>query len=146
MVLYGITLVPLAEELRDEDPTLLSSFYSDYVEFYRYVRRITVQLCLLMDRGMNRVQFPKLAKLLFIGDNPEDKEAVRRNFEQAGSNINYVDGSRYLRANLGPREELEEWVQPKVEAWDHGVRTIAKIANQYPQSAYAGLGVSIKLH
>ena len=27
MVLYGVTLVPLAEEFRDADPTLLSPFY-----------------------------------------------------------------------------------------------------------------------
>ena len=28
---------------------------------------------------------------------------------------------------MGPREELEEWVQPKVEAWYHRVYTLAKI-------------------
>ena len=46
---------------------------------------------------------------------------------------------------LGPREKLEEWVQPKVEAWDHGVCTLAKIENQYPQSAYASSGMSLQL-
>ena len=29
---------------------------------------------------------------------------------------------------LGPREELEAWLQPKVEAWAHGVHTLDKIA------------------
>ena len=33
MVLYGITLVPLAEELQDADPTLLSPFYADDAVF-----------------------------------------------------------------------------------------------------------------
>ena len=42
-------------------------------------------------------------------------------------------------------EELEEWVQTKVEAWAHGVRTLAKIYKRYPQSAYSGLGMSIQL-
>ena len=42
-------------------------------------------------------------------------------------------------------EELEEWVRPKVEAWDHGVRTISKIAKRYPQLAYYGLGMSLQL-
>ena len=46
---------------------------------------------------------------------------------------------------MGPREELEEWVRSKVEAWAHGVRILAKIARQYPQSAYAGLGMSLQL-
>ena len=33
MVLYGIILVPLAEELRDADPTLLSPFYANDATF-----------------------------------------------------------------------------------------------------------------
>ena len=33
MLLYGITLVPLAEELRAADSGLLSPFYADYVAF-----------------------------------------------------------------------------------------------------------------
>ena len=47
---------------------------------------------------------------------------------------------------MGPREELEEWVRPKVEAWDHRVHTIAKIAKQYPQSAYGVLGMSLHIN
>ena len=33
---------------------------------------------------------------------------------------------------MGPTEELENWVRPKVEAWDHRVHTVAKIAKRYP--------------
>ena len=29
---------------------------------------------------------------------------------------------------MGTKEELEEWVRPKVEAWDHRVRNISKIS------------------
>ena len=32
-----------------------------------------------------------------------------------------------------------------MEAWDHGVSTIEKIAKQYPQSEYSKLGMSLKL-
>ena len=32
-----------------------------------------------------------------------------------------------------------------MEAWAHGVNTLAKIANRYPQSAYAVLGMSLQL-
>ena len=62
-----------------------------------------------------------------------------------GLNINYVDGGRCLGAYLRPKEEIEEWVRTKVEAWYHGVRTLAKIEKRYPQLAYAGLGVSLQL-
>ena len=39
MVLYGITLVPLSEDIRDEDPTLLSPFYANAAAFDGLVRR-----------------------------------------------------------------------------------------------------------
>ena len=70
MVLYGITLVPLAEELRDADPTLLLPFYANDAVCDDSVRRSTVQLCLLMDQGVDRGYFPELANSLFIADNP----------------------------------------------------------------------------
>ena len=46
---------------------------------------------------------------------------------------------------MGPREEQEAWVLPKVKAWSHGVRTLSKITKQYPQLEYVGLGVSLQI-
>ena len=60
-----------------------------------------------------------------------------------GLNLNFVSGSQYLGAYLGPQAELEAWVKPQVEAWDHGVKVLAKISRRHPQSAYAGLGMSL---
>ena len=36
-------------------------------------------------------------------------------------------------------------MRPKVEEWDHGFRTLAKISKWYPQLAYAGLGVLLQI-
>ena len=70
MVLYGITLVPLAEELRDADPTLLFPFYADDAAFDGTVRRSAAQLGLMMDRRPDHGYSPELAKSLFIAENP----------------------------------------------------------------------------
>ena len=78
MVLYGITLYPLAEELRDADPTLLSPFYANDVAFDRSARGSAAQLRLLMARGPDQGYFPYPAKSLFIADKPEKKEAAKR--------------------------------------------------------------------
>ena len=59
--------------------------------------------------------------------------------------MNFVSGSRYLGAYLGPQAELEAWVKPQVEAWAHGERVLAKIARRHLQSAYAGLVMSLQL-
>ena len=48
MVLYGITLVSLEEELRYVDPTLFSPFYADDAVFGGLVQRSATQLHLLM--------------------------------------------------------------------------------------------------
>ena len=50
MVIYGITLVPLVEDLRNADPTLISSFYANDAAFEGLERRGTAQLKLLIYR------------------------------------------------------------------------------------------------
>ena len=54
MVLYGITLVPLAQELRAADSGLLSPFYVDDVAFDGSARRSAQLLKLPMERGPDR--------------------------------------------------------------------------------------------
>ena len=108
MFLYGITLFPLTEEMRDADPPLLSPFYDDDTASDGSARRGAAQLRLMMDRGPDRGYFPHPAKSFFIVDNPEEKEAAKRDFKRAGLNINYVDDGCYLGEYWGTREELEE--------------------------------------
>ena len=81
-----------------------------------------------MKRGPDRGYFPKPDKSLFISDTPGQEEAAKREFAKEGLVLNYVSGSRYLGAYLGPQAELESWVKPQVEAWAHGVKVLAKIA------------------
>ena len=98
-----------------------------------------------MNRGGDRGYFPELYKLLFIYNNPEEEEAARREFEQAGLHLKYVDGSRYMGVYFGTREELEAWERLNVEAWSHRLRTLAKISNRYPHLAYSGLGMLLQI-
>ena len=72
-----------------------------------------------------------MAKLLFIYEKSE--------------NITYVGESRYMGAYLGPREELEAWVHPKLEAQAYRVRTLSKISKQYSQLACAVLWMSLQI-
>ena len=65
MVLYGITLLTLAEELRHTDPTLLYLFYANDAAFDGSVKRSAAQLRLLMDRGPDWGYFLDLENSLF---------------------------------------------------------------------------------
>ena len=62
---------------------------------------------MLMDQGLDQLYFTETAKYLFISDNPEGEEMARLEFDWAGLNLNYANGSLYLGAYLGPMEELE---------------------------------------
>ena len=78
MVLYRINLVPLTEELRYADTTILSPFYADDVVFDGSARRSAVKLRLLMDRGIDQGYLLKASKSLFITDKPEEEEVARQ--------------------------------------------------------------------
>ena len=129
----------------DADPTILSIFFPNNSVFNGSASQIVVQLRLLMDLGMYWGYSFNPSKSLFIVNNPEEEETARREFNWAGLNLNHVDGSRYLEVYLGPKEELEAWVQPKVEAWARRGRILDKIAKRYPQVAFSGLRVSFQL-
>ena len=145
MVLYGITLVPIAKELIVAYPGILSPFYVDDAVFDGLERKSAQLLKLLMERRLDRGYFPEPAKSCFISDTLGQEEAAKREFAVESLTLNLDSGSRYLGAYLGPQKELEAWIKPQVVAWDHGVRVLGKISQQHPQSAYAGLGMSLQL-
>ena len=70
MILYRITLVLLAEELRAAYPGLLSLFYADDASFDGSARQIAQLLKWLMKRGMDRGNFPEPDNSLFILNTP----------------------------------------------------------------------------
>ena len=121
MILYRITLVPLAEELKVEHLGLLSPFYADDAAFNGSAQQSAQLLKLLMKRGADWRHLPEQAKYLFIRNTPGQEDAAKIDFTVKGLTLNFVSGSIYLGAYLGPQEELEAWVKPQVEAWAHGV-------------------------
>ena len=127
MILYGITLVPLAEDLRAANLGLLSIFYADDTAFDGSARCSAQLFQLLMRRGRDRGYFPEPAKSLFILDTPVQEAAARREFTSERLALNFVSGSWYLGAYLGLQAELEAWVKPQLEAWAHGVKVLYKI-------------------
>ena len=70
MVLYGITLVPLTEDLRVVDPGLLLLFYADDAAFSGLEQPIAHLLKMLIKRGPYWGYFPEPVKSFFISDTP----------------------------------------------------------------------------
>ena len=124
---------------------LLSPFYADDAAFDGSARRSAHLLKLLTKRRPERGYLPEPAKSLFISDTPGQEEAAKREFALEGLTLNFVSGSWYVGAYLGPQEKLEAWVKPQVKAWTHRVRVIGKIDQRNTHLAYAGLGMSLQL-
>ena len=123
MLLYRITLVPLAKELRATDPGLLPPFCADDAAFDVSARHSAQLLKLLVKRGADRGYFPNPVKSLFILDTQGQEDTEKIEFSVEVLTLNFVSGSRYLGAYLGPLKELEAWVKPQVEAWDQGLES-----------------------
>ena len=128
MVIYGTTLIPLAKELSEADPGIVSPFYADDATFDGSERRSAQLIKLLMKKRTDQGYFSEPDKSLLISDTPGQEEEAKREFAVEGLALNFVNGSWYLGAYLGPQEELETWVKPQVEAWAHGVRFLGKIS------------------
>ena len=67
-------------------------------------------LKMILERGPDQGYSTKPAKLLFIVDSPNQEATKNQEFGVDGLHLNFVGGSRYLGAYLGPREELDTWV------------------------------------
>ena len=80
MVVYGITLVTLAEELCASAPDLLAPLYAHDAAFNGTAYRSARLLKLILERGLARGYFPVLEKSLFICDSSAQEEAAKRVF------------------------------------------------------------------
>ena len=59
-------------------------------------------------------------------------------------NFKRVSGTRYLGGYVGDLTSLEDWIHPLVDKWKDGVKRLACAAKRFPQTAYAGLALSLQ--
>ncbi len=98
---------------------------------------------LLMEKGPSMGYFPEPVKLYHICPKEEEAEA-RAAFEEAGIEVNFCQGKRYMGGFVGSEAMLERWLDPMVKKWVTGIETLACIAVKFPQTAYAGLVSSLQ--
>ena len=59
--------------------------------------------------------------------------------------MQFVSGSRYIRAFLVLREKIKEWVRSHVGAWDHRVIILSKISTRHTQTDYSSLWMLLQI-
>jgi hypothetical protein len=148
-ILYGLGLLPLAEFLQcDSDAkqpsnsTVLQPWHANDLAIMGASKRIARVLQLLMEKGPSVGYFPEPAKSYHIFPKEEEAEA-RAASEEAGIEVNFCQGKRYVGGFVGSEAMLERWLNPMVKKWVTGIETLARIAVRFPQTAYAGLVSSL---
>ena len=141
MILYGLALVPLAARLRAAHPDVLQAWYADDSALKGKSRAIGAAMTLLLRLGPERGYFLAPAKSIFICA-PAGRDAAQQNL--ATFKFTYCAGHRYVGGFLGTDDALGQWLDPKIQQWVEGVETLGKVAHRYPQTAYAGLSMSLQ--
>jgi hypothetical protein len=141
MVLYGLSLTPLAEAIRREVPTVVQPWYADDAAMAGPVDDIATAQRLLLELGPRRGYFPEPEKSILIAPLdtlPSALDAL------AEFQFQRSDGHRYVGGFVGSGAAEAAWVDPQVEQWVDGVTALAIVARRYPQTAYAGLARSLQ--
>ena len=101
---------------------VLQPWYADNMAMMGAVKRIVIIFRLLMEKGPSVGYFPKPSKSYHI--RPKEQEvAAREAFEEAGIEVNFCRGKRYVGGFVGSEAMLERWLDPKVRNGWQGLRS-----------------------
>ena len=141
MVVYGLTLVPLAETVRGEVPDLVHAWYADDACLAGKIRSIGPAVDLIMKHGPARGYFMEPDKSILVCAEslpaPALEGLTRFKFRRE-------NGWRYLGGFVGAARERARWIDEQIEDWRHGVERLAMVAKRFPQTAFAGLTKSLQ--
>eukprot|EP00957_Ditylum_brightwellii_P018888 1420548-Ditylum_brightwellii.AAC.1 len=92
MIGYGVALLPLADQLKEEEKKVLAPFFADDLSLDGPAQCNACQLRFMMDKGPDRGYFPEPDKSIHICNSPADLEASEAAFKAEGLKLNYHDG------------------------------------------------------
>ena len=131
MTLYGIALMPLAEILREEFPTVLQPWYAEDAAMREPARDVAKALWRLRVLGPMFGYHPEPKKSWGICPLASEAEA-KAAFAAEGLTIGWTRGHRYVGGFTGSLAMRDRWLEPKVEGWVKGVHALAMVAKRYP--------------
>ena len=136
MLIYGINLMPLCEELAEKFPEVLELWFADDEANVGSARLNAQVLAYLVEHGPKYGYDPKPEKSFHVCMEV-DEAVAKQEFLSRGLELQFVRGQRYLGGHVGSKESKEQYVNSKVEGWCNSLRALAEIAKTHPQSAHA---------
>ena len=141
MCLYAVSLQPLIARL-NASTLVKQCWFADDATGAGSLGELKKCWGVLNESGPSLGYFPNVKKCWLIVK-PEKEEAARDLFNQTSINIS-TRGQKHLRAVLGSRSYLEEYVSERVDDWVGQVVKLAEFAETQPQACYAAYTFGLK--
>ena len=141
MVAYGLSLLPLIRQLKDEFPDVFQPWYANDAGGGEQFAQIRSYFLRLVELGPKYGYFPEPSKSI-LAVREHSKEAAKTYFADLGFTI--VTGARYLGGFVSKDLDQTLWVEAQAKKWPDAVGVLAYVAENHPQAAYAGLQKSLQ--
>lgn len=142
MLLYGLTLVPLAKIIREATDQVIQPWYAGDMAMAGPASKIKIAMNLLMKYGPDRGYFPEPDKSVLVCIDELKRKAcsqVLGDYEFKGPPY-----ARYLGGFIGDRAYLGDWLRPKILAWESKLHVFSMVAKTEPQAAYSAFTISLQ--
>ena len=134
---FAIGLLPLVEKMREQHPDALQPWFADDISTTGTEAQSSACLAFLRDEGPWYGLFISDEKSWYVCK-ANDEPLARSAFAQQDLHVQYTRGHCYLGGFVGSRAARDKWLIVKVDEWAAAVRTLARVAERYPQAAYVG--------
>ena len=109
MLLYGVSLLSLAEDLRESQPGLLQPWYADDFSIYGRASQVACLFNRLCEKGPSVGYFPAPAKSWAIC--PKQVEgSAKAILDAAGLPVKWSQGQHYVVGFIGSTRKQEWWL------------------------------------
>jgi hypothetical protein len=127
MILYGVSLLGLRDDLQESAPGVLQPWYADDFSIYGRTSEVAHVFQLLCKKGPSVGYFPAPAKSWAIC--PKRAEALAKAImDAAGLSVKWSQCQRYVGGFIGSDKMNEWWLSPMVQKWVDGIEKLAKVA------------------
>ncbi|KAL7477025.1 hypothetical protein ACHAW6_002844 [Cyclotella cf. meneghiniana] len=138
MILYRIGLLPLAEDLRHENPSILQPWYANNFAIEGPASKVPGLFQCLCQCGPNVGYFLSPAKSYIVCPQAS-KPTAKATFDATDLPRQFSRGQYYINGFIGSLTKRNHWLTPLIDKWVLGINHLSTVAHCFPHMAYAGL-------
>ena len=136
-----MALLPLPEVFFQVATLAVQPWYGDDAAFKGRASEVSSFMEALTRLGPRYGYVTKPSKSILVCKK-RDEMAAKICLSRFG--FTYCQGTRYLGSFIGADGERELWLEPKIQLWVEGIKSMGKVARRFPQTAYAGMTRSLQ--